>query len=189
MFIHKEVEEDSLEADDSQIVARVLAGETSAYRHLVGRHQQSVFRFAWNLIGDEHEAEDIAQEVFVTAFSHLESYDSQRAALQTWLLTITRNRCINLLKRKRPTVGDDAIRDKTESTGPYDAEREEFWRELTAALARLPLKQKTAFVLAEIEQLSYAEIAKIEQTTCGTVKSRIHRAKQRLRAALRPTRR
>jgi RNA polymerase sigma-70 factor (ECF subfamily) len=176
-----------LEADDAQVVARVLAGETSACRDLVGRHQQSVFRFAWNLIGDEHEAEDVTQEVFVAAFSHLGSYDSKRAGLQTWLLTITRNRCINHLKRKRPTVVDDAIREKVESADSCDSEREEFWRDLTAALEGLPLDQKTAFVLAEIEELPYAEIAKIEQTTLGTVKSRVHRAKQRLRAVLEPT--
>jgi RNA polymerase sigma-70 factor (ECF subfamily) len=176
-----------LEADDSQIVLRVLAGETSEYRHLVERHQRSVFRFAWNLIGDEHEAEDITQEVFVAAFRRLGSYDSRLAALQTWLLTITRNRCINYLKRKRPAVGDNAIRNSIKSPGSNDSERESFWRALTAALARLPLKQKTAFVLAEIEQLTYAEIAMIEATTCGTVKSRVHRAKQRLRAVLAPT--
>jgi RNA polymerase sigma-70 factor, ECF subfamily len=175
-----------LEADDLQIVARVLAGETSEYRHLVERHQRSVFRFAWNLIGDEHEAEDITQEVFVAAFRSLELYDGKRAALQTWLLTITRNRCINHLKRRRPAVNDDAIRNTTASA-TCDGERERFWGALTAALSQLPLKQKTAFVLAEIEQLSYAEIAKIEQTTCGTVKSRIHRAKQQLQAALAPT--
>jgi RNA polymerase sigma-70 factor, ECF subfamily len=176
-----------LEADDYQIVARVLAGETSEYRKLVERHQRSVFRFAWNLIGDEHEAEDITQEVFVAAFRRLASYDGKRAALQTWLLTIARNRCINHLKCKRPAVGDDAIRNRIESASSNDSEHEGFWRALTAALARLPLKQKTAFVLAEIEQLSYAQIATIEQTACGTVKSRIHRAKQQLRAALAPT--
>ena len=176
-----------MEADDSQIVARVLAGETSQYRHLVERHQRSVFRFAWNLLGDEHEAEDITQEVFVAAFRRLDSYDGKLAALQTWLLSITRNRCINHLKRRRPVVGDDAISNRIESAGSNDSERERFWHALTAALARLPLKQKTAFVLAEIQQLSYAEIASIEQTTPGTVKSRIHRAKQRLRAALAPT--
>jgi RNA polymerase sigma-70 factor (ECF subfamily) len=103
------------------------------------------------------------------------------------LLTITRNRCINHLKRKRPAVGDDAICSRIESAGSNDSEREGFWRALTAALARLPLKLKTAFVLAEIEQLSYAEIATIEATTCGTVKSRVHRAKERLRAVLAPT--
>jgi RNA polymerase sigma-70 factor (ECF subfamily) len=176
-----------LDADDSQIVARVLAGETGQYRHLVERHQRSVFRFAWNLIGDEHDAEDITQEVFVAAFRGLELYDGRRAAMQTWLLTITRNRCINHLKRKRPAVGDDAIGGRIERTSTNDSERERFWRVLDAALARLPLKLKTAFVLAEIEQLSYAEIAAIEATTCGTVKSRIHRAKVRLRAVLAPT--
>lgn len=173
-----------MEADDTQFVARVLAGETSAYRELVERHQQTIFRFAWNLIGDEHEAEDITQEVFVAAFSHLHSYDSRRAAIRTWLLTITRNRCINHLKRKRPLVGDQAVCGEIEYAGSENSEREEFWHKLTGALAKLPRKQKAAFILAEIEQLPYQEIAIIEQTTCGTVKSRIHRAKRRLRALL-----
>jgi RNA polymerase sigma-70 factor (ECF subfamily) len=136
------------------------------------------------MIGGQHEAEDIAQDVFVAAFGHLKSFDSRRAALRTWLLTITRNRCINYLKRKRPAVSDDAIHCQTEPASADNAKRQEFWRELNAALARLPPKQRTAFVLAEIEELPYAEIAIIEQTSCGTVKSRVHRAKQRLRTAL-----
>lgn len=176
-----------MQAADAQIVARVLAGQASEYRQLVERHQRSVFRFARNLIGDEHEAEDIAQEVFVTAFSNLSSYDGKRAAFLTWLLTITRNRCINQLKRKRPVVGDNAIDNKIQTRSSDDSDREEFWRELDMALASLPLEQKTAFVLAEIEELPYTEIATIEQTPIGTVKSRIHRAKQHLRAVFEPT--
>jgi RNA polymerase sigma-70 factor (ECF subfamily) len=176
-----------LEAHDAQIVARVLAGETSEYRHLVARHQRSIFRFACNLIGDEHEAEDITQEVIVAAFRHLASYDGKRAALQTWLLTIARNRCINYLKRKDRPVSAEANHQSVEPACSDDSEREEFWQLINAGLASLPLKQRTAFVLAEIEELSYAEIAAIEQATLGTVKSRIHRAKQRLRAVLEPT--
>jgi RNA polymerase sigma-70 factor (ECF subfamily) len=176
-----------LQFNDAEIVARVLAGVTSDYRQVVVRHQRSIFRFAWNLIGDEHEAEDIVQEVFVAAFRHLGSYDEKRASLQTWLLAITRNRCINCLKRQRPAVGGTLLRDTIEPAGATDSERDRFWSALNAALAQLPLKQRTAFALAEIEQLSYAEIAAIEQTTCGTVKSRIHRAKQHLRTVLAPT--
>lgn len=172
---------------EEQIVAKVLAGKTSEFRKLVELHQQPVFRFARNLIGDEHEAEDVTQEVFLAAFDNLESYNAQRAQLQTWLFTITRNRCVNYLKRKRPVIDCETIAKTQSATRNDDSARNEFWSRLDEALNALPIEQKTAFVLAEIEGLAYADIADIEQTTLGTVKSRIHRAKQRLRAVLAPT--
>ena len=108
-------------------------------------------------------------------------------ALLTWLLTIARNRAVNHLRRRRlPQAGVDA--EEVPSQAPTDdVTRDEFWSLMDQALDSLPLEQKTAFVLAEIEQLPYAEIASIEQTTLGTVKSRIHRAKQALRVVLEPS--
>jgi len=170
--------------EDSQIVARVLAGETSEYRRLVERYQQPVFRFAYNMIGDRHDAEDITQEVFVACFDKLRSYQPQRSSVLTWLLTIARNRCINQWKRNRPvTIGEPIV--LVDAQCPTsDALKREFWEELDAALVALPLEQRAVFILAEIEQLAYSEIAKIENATLGTVKSRLHRAKQRLRGLL-----
>ena len=104
--------------------------------------------------------------------------------LLTWLLTITRNRCVNHLKRKRPLANGDVVANTQQANHHSDATRNEFWKQLDEALDGLPIDQKTAFVLAEIEGLTYAEIADIEQTTLGTVKSRIHRAKQRLQAVM-----
>ena len=91
-------------ASEDQIVAQVLAGKTSEFRKLVERYHPPVLRFARNLIGDEHDAEDITQDVFLAAFDHLASYNAQRASLLTWLFTIARNRCVNYLKRKRPVI-------------------------------------------------------------------------------------
>ncbi|MBC8354630.1 MAG: RNA polymerase sigma factor [Planctomycetes bacterium] len=165
-------------------MSQVLDGKTGEYRRLVERYERSVFRFAYNMIGNLHDSEDLTQEVFVAAFDNLRSYDSRRSSMLTWLLTITRNRCINRWKQRRPTTvfePDAAVNSQYPET---DAIRREFWEELDAALVSLPLDQKTAFVLAEIEQLSYEEIAAIENTTLGTVKSRIHRAKQKLRKLL-----
>lgn len=151
------------------------------------RYQRPVFRFAQNLIGDEHDAEDITQDAFLAAFDHLASYNAKRATLLTWLFTIARNRCVNYLKRKRPVVDDDAIANTQPAARDDDSGRKQFWNCLDEALDAMPIEQKAAFVLAEIEGLPYADIAQIEQTTLGTVKSRIHRAKQRLRAVLAPT--
>jgi RNA polymerase sigma-70 factor, ECF subfamily len=174
-------------ASEDQIVARVLAGKTSEFRHLVEQYHQPVFRFARNLIADEHDAEDITQEVFLAAFNHLASYNVERASLLTWLFTIARNRCVNYLKRTRPVIGGEAIANSQPAGNSDDSARKEFWSRLDEALDALPIEQKTAFLLAEIEGLSYVDIAYIEQTTLGTVKSRIHRAKQRLRAVMTPT--
>jgi len=175
-----------LESED-QIVAQVLAGKTSEFRKLVERYHQPVFRFARNLIGDEHDAEDITQEVFLAAFDHLASYNAKRASLLTWLFTIARNGCVNYLKRTRPVIDGEAIANTLPAASSDDSARNEFWSRLDEALDVLPIEQKTAFVLAEIEGLPYADIAHIEKTTLGTVKSRIHRAKQRLRAVVAPT--
>ena len=174
-----------MEIDDRELVRRVLAGQTGDFRVLVDRYQQSIFRFALGLLGNCEAAEDVTQEAFLAAFANLTGYDSSRAAFSTWLFTIARNRCLNLLKQRRPTalneldsIGDIASADPIVS--------QELSQQLDRALAALPMEQRSAFVLAEIEELPYAEIARIERTSLGTVKSRIHRAKQRLQSLLEP---
>ena len=176
-----------MEIEDPELVRRVLAGQTEKFRVLVDRHQQAIFRFAYGLLGNREEAQDVTQDAFLAAFANLNGYDSSRAAFSTWLMTITRNRCINLLKRNRPVAFDepDSIVDSTPRGAAEDLiSRQELSQQLDRALAELPVEQRSAFVLAEIEDLPYAEIARIEQTSLGTVKSRIHRAKQRLQSLL-----
>ncbi len=174
-----------MEIEDRELVRQVLAGQTDDFRLLVNRHQPAIFRFASGMLGNREEAQDITQEAFLAAFANLSGYDSSRAAFSTWLFTITRNRCINLLKKSRPIALDqpELVRG---NTLPDPIARQELSEQLNRALAALPVDQRSAFVLAEIEELSYAEIARIEQTTLGTVKSRIHRAKQRLQSLLEP---
>jgi RNA polymerase sigma-70 factor, ECF subfamily len=174
-----------VEIEDRELVRRVLAGQTDDFRALVDRHQQPIFRFASGLLGNREEAEDVTQEAFLAAFANLSGYDSSRAAFSTWLFTIARNRCINLLKRTRPIALNEL--DPIGNVGSTDSiDRQELSQQLDRALASLPVEQRSAFVLAEIEELPYAEIARIERTSLGTVKSRIHRAKQRLQSLLEP---
>jgi RNA polymerase sigma-70 factor (ECF subfamily) len=175
-----------VDIEDRELVTRVLAGQTDEFRVLVDRHQQPVFRFAMGLLGSREEAEDVTQEAFLAAFASLSGYDSTRALFSTWLFTIARNRCINSLKQRRP----GALKEPdlfASGSSPDPLVRQELSEQLDRALAALPVKQRSAFVLAEIEQLPYAEIARIERTSLGTVKSRIHRAKQRLQSLLEPT--
>jgi len=174
-----------VEIEDRELVSRVLAGRTDDFRVLVERHQVSVFRFASALVGNREEAEDATQEAFLAAFANLSGYDSSRALFSTWLIAIARNRCINLLKRNRPIALNepDSVIDVT-SADPIVSQ--ELSQQLDRALAALPVEQRSALILAEIEQLPYAEIAQIERTSLGTVKSRINRAKQRLQSLLEP---
>jgi RNA polymerase sigma-70 factor, ECF subfamily len=173
-----------VEIEDRELVRRVLAGQTDDFRVLVDRHQQSIFRFASGLLWNREEAEDVTQEAFLAAFANLSGYDSSRAVFSTWLFTIARNRCLNLLKQRRPIALNEL-----DSIGDVTADpivSQELSQQLDRALAALPVEQRSAFVLAEIEELPYAEIARIERTSLGTVKSRIHRAKQRLQSLLEP---
>jgi RNA polymerase sigma-70 factor (ECF subfamily) len=174
-----------VDVDDRQLVRRVLAGQIEDFRALVERHQQSVFRFAWRFLGNRAAAEDVTQDVFLAAFANLSGYDSSRAAFSTWLFTMARNRCLNVLQQRRPLPLDD-LASIGGATLADPIVGQELSEQLDRALAALPAEQRSAFVLAEIEELPYAEIARIEQTSLGTVKSRIHRAKERLQSLLQP---
>jgi RNA polymerase sigma-70 factor (ECF subfamily) len=172
--------------DENQIlIEQVLSGDVNAFRELVERHQQRVYGFTRNMVRHSADAEDLVQEVFVAAFRKLESFDSRRSRFSTWLLTITRNQCLNYLKRSSiPTASEFDV--KALTTQPLDSVvNSELHARLDAALNQLPLEQRTAFVLAEIQELPYAEIAIIEDVEPGTIKSRVSRARQRLREVLR----
>lgn len=169
---------------DRTLIERVLAGDVEAFRELVERHQRRVFGFVRNLVRHAPDAEDLVQEVFVAAFRKLDSFDAERSQFSTWLLTIARNRCLNHLQRSFvATTAEFDIEARTAQPVDVMLSRELHAR-LDAALELLPLEQRTAFVLAEIQDLSYAEIALIEEVELGTIKSRVSRAKQRLREVL-----
>src|SRR5688572_17790428 len=128
-----------VEIEDRQLVRLVLAGQTDDFRALVDRHQQSIFRFAAKLLGNWEAAEDVTQEVFLAAFANLSSYDSSRAAFSTWLFTIARNRCINLLEQRQPFPLNELepIGDVT-STDPIVSQ--ELSQQLDRALSALPVE-------------------------------------------------
>jgi RNA polymerase sigma-70 factor (ECF subfamily) len=134
------------------------------------------------LLHDERRlAEDVAQTVFVEAYRRLKDFDPARSRFSTWLFMIARCRAINTLKKKRPTLLADIPERETQA--PFSEHREDF-EALDLALHRLPEKQKRAFTLVALEELSYAEAARIESTTVGTIKSRVSRARDFLKASI-----
>jgi RNA polymerase sigma-70 factor (ECF subfamily) len=174
-------------ADDIQVIRRVLGGEVEAFRALVERYQGQLFGFIRGLVRRPEEAEDVAQEVFLAAFTHLRAFDPDQATFPTWLLTIARNKCLNALKKRRPIVLDELPEGADGRTPDREAAEQEWFRRLDRGLEALPPEQKTVFVLAELQGLSYEEVRRIEGVSLGTVKSRLSRAKERLRSFFRDT--
>jgi RNA polymerase sigma-70 factor (ECF subfamily) len=169
---------------EQQTIQDVLNGKTDSFRWIIERYQRPVFQMVSNLIFDRHAAEDITQEVFMTAYQKLSMFDPMRSRFSTWLFVIARNKGINYLRKKNPLVSVD----QQEIVSPNDPgdhiEREEFFQQMEDALNQLPSRQKRAFTLAEFENLPYDQIAQIECVSIGTVRSRIHRAKKKLQKTL-----
>ncbi len=170
------------------IIRQVLNGNSDSFELLVQRYQQPVVRMIRNITGDGQACEDIGQDVFFAAYRKLSSFDPASSKFSTWLFTIARNRSINWLKKKKP-LNLSNLPENVDERSPYDGLlQKEFFARLDSALNNLAAKQRVAFVLAEFEELPYEEIAQIEGTTLGTVKSRINRAKKKLRIALKDSR-
>lgn len=170
--------------DDLDAIRRVLADDVESFRRLVERYQRPLLTLIRNLTPRNTDYEGIAQEVFLAAFRHLASYDPARSAFSTWLFTIAHNRCRNELARRRPVVVTE-LPDVVDPRSPDQAASEaELFRQLSAALDALPFEQRSAFVLTQLQGLSYEDVGQIEGIGVGTVKSRIARAREKLRLLL-----
>ncbi len=167
------------------IIRQVLNGHTDSFELLVQRYQQPLVRMIRNIIGNSQASEDIGQDVFFTAYRKLSSFDPASSKFSTWLFTIARNKSFNWLKKKKPLSLSNLPENTDERSPCDDLLQKEFFANLDAALNSLAAKQRVAFVLAEFEGLPYEEIAQIEGTKIGTIKSRINRAKKKLAKALR----
>ena len=169
---------------DTEIIRQVLEGDIESFRLVLERYEMPIIRMIRNITGNKECCEDIAQDVFLAAYKKLVSFDPALSSFSTWLFTIARNKGINSLKKKRiPSMNEPP--QEVDTANPSDnMAQKEFFDQLEQVLQRLPVKQKTAFVLAEFEELPYEQIAQIEGVRIGTVKSRINRAKKKLKSAL-----
>ena len=170
--------------EETGIIKAVLEGDTESFRLLVQRYQKPVIRMIANLINDRHICEDIAQEVFLAAYKKLPSFDPARSSFSTWIFTIAKNKSINAIKKRRiHSTGNPP--ENPDFSEPADSLiRDELFIELDKALKSLSPGHRRALVLAEFENLPYEQIAQIEGVRIGTIKSRINRAKHRLRSVL-----
>jgi RNA polymerase sigma-70 factor, ECF subfamily len=168
------------ERDDATLVRRTTRGDLTAFEELVDRHRPVVVRVAARIVGPE-EAEDVSQDAFLRAFHRLEHFRGE-APFRSWLLRITNNAALDHLERRRPEPVDPESFDVSEqSSSRPPAERLEL-RERIERLERklhgLSHQHRVVLVLRDAEGLSYEEIADITDTPLGTVKGRLHRARQ-----------
>jgi len=170
--------------EESGIIRAVLEGDAESFRLLVQRYQKPVIRMIANFINDRYICEDIAQEVFLAAYRKLPAFNPARSSFSTWLFTIAKNKSINAIKKSRiPSPGN--FPENPDFSEPIDTLiRDELFIKLDNALKSLNPGHRRALVLAEFENLPYEQIAQIEGVRIGTIKSRINRAKHRLRSAL-----
>lgn len=180
--------------EDRAVVSRVQGGDTDAFGVLVEKYRQKVFRLAYGVLRDQEEAMDVAQEAFVKAYRALGRFKGD-SAFYTWLFRITMNVALDRrrqrLSRTRALGGEEVPPEEWERTAvatdpdPVDeavgAERR---ARIGRALETLSPQHRSIIILSDIEGLAYREIAEVLQIPMGTVMSRLHNARKRLREAL-----
>jgi RNA polymerase sigma-70 factor (ECF subfamily) len=180
------------ELSDQQVVSSVLAGQTSLFEVLMRRHNERVYRAARAIVKDEREAEDVMQQAYVNAYSHLRQFDG-RAQFSTWLIRIAVHEALARVRRRaRLTefVPEDHSSPELQMGSMFkpDPERQAFSRELGAvlesAIDRLPDGAREVFMLRQVEGMSTAEVAASLDVTEDVVKTRLSRARAALRRDL-----
>jgi len=168
-------------------VARLRAGDAEALRLVVERYQQRVFALIYGVVRDAHEVEDIAQEVFLKVYTRIHAFD-ERSQLYTWIYRVAVNAAKDHVKKRsrRPAVPleeDVAVHDADAGPGA-GAAAAETRRMVQEAIATLPSHYRMVIALREIEGMTYSEIARVLGLSPGTVESRLHRARARLKRRL-----
>ena len=169
------------------LIQRCLGGDQNAWELIVRQYWRKVFNIAYKFVGKHDEAEDLTQEIFIKIFKSLSTFD-RRANFQTWLISVSRNLCIDhyrSVRKERETI--DRQVDPNELTpastdpGPMAAlEQRDRVTLLRQALGQLPDTLRTAVLMRDIQEMSYQEIADKLGLPEGTVKSRINRGRTEL---------
>jgi len=180
---------------DERLVARARQGDVAAFHDLVDRHQVAIFNVVLRTVNDPGTAEDVTQDTFMRAWRSLAQF--RGGNVRGWLMRIAVNRAYDTLRtrKRRPSESLDALdyepvtawsSNVSASEDPHAfSARSELSEALESMLARLPDDQRTALLLVDLQGFSYDEAAGIMQVAPGTIKSRISRARSRLREEMR----
>ena len=171
--------------DDAYLVRRAQEGYLDAYAELVDRYSGLAYRVALRVVGNHHDAEDVAQEALVGAWQQLPNFRAQ-SSFSTWLYRIVTHRALNRVQRQHPSNSLDVIGDVADAcAGPaVRLERNLMKDAITDAIQALPPAQRITVVLHHLEGLSYAEVAAVTDSSVAAVRSHLFRARRTLGVAL-----
>jgi RNA polymerase sigma-70 factor (ECF subfamily) len=185
-----------MEAVVKKRIKQVIKGDQDAFGEIVELYKNSIYQLCYRMLGNRHEAEDIAQEAFIRAYINIKSFN-QDLKFSTWLFRIATNLCIDRMRKKKPDYYLDAEVSGAEGLTMYsqipsnsplpenELESLELHETVQKEILKLPEKYRTAIVLKYIEELPLNEISEILDLPLGTVKTRIHRGREALRQQLR----
>jgi len=181
--------------DIDALIRRCLKGDQVAWEIIVRQYRRKVFNVAYKFVGKHDEAEDLTQDIFLKIFRSLDTFD-RRANFQTWLISVSRNLCIDhyrSVRKERETIDReiDAAELPTPAAGQSQIaalEQRDRVDLLREALASLPKTLRTAVLMRDLQELSYHEIARALRLPEGTVKSRINRGRSELARQIRKLR-
>jgi RNA polymerase sigma-70 factor (ECF subfamily) len=187
MSADRESEPSAAQDSIESLIQRCLKGDQLAWETIVRNYRRKVFNVAYKFVGRHDEAEDLTQDIFLKIFKSLDTFD-RRANFQTWLISVSRNLCIDhyrSVRKERETIDRDvdpsALSPVSKSQGQMAMmEQRDRVELLRNAMNALPKTLRTAVLMRDIQELSYHEIAQKLQLPEGTVKSRINRGRNEL---------
>jgi RNA polymerase sigma factor (sigma-70 family) len=168
--------------EDALLLSKFALGDQGAARELTGRLMPGVLRQAWRILGDEAEAEDVAQDAMLKLWRQAGEWRAGEARISTWLYRVTHNLCIDRIRKRRPTAAIENVAEPIDPT-PSALERlanSEKSRALACAILALPERQSQAVVLRHLEGLSNPEIGERLDCTVEAVESLLARARRQL---------
>lgn len=174
------------EASDDELVAAVAKGDERSCRVLMDRHLGRIVALARRMLGNQADAEEVAQEVFLRVWTHADRWQPGKAQFGTWLHRVAANLCLDRFRRHRGTVDIDEMPDlESGEPGPdRQLEESQLAARVEAALQQLPERQRAAMVLSHYQGLTNTETAEILDVTVEAVESLLSRARRQLRTSL-----
>lgn len=178
--------------NEPALIESARKGDIDSFNTLVIAYQHQVYNLAYRIMGDEASAADATQEAFISAYKHMPSFRGE--SFKSWMYRIVTNACYDELRRRkrRPAASLEGLSDNNDAEIEYDipdesltpegrVEQRQVAEAIQAGIDTLPADQRATLVLSDVQGMSYEEIASITGTNLGTVKSRLSRARARLR--------
>lgn len=171
--------------DDQELMIAIQAGNARAYESAVKKHLKSISHYAFRMLGNTKDTEDITQETFLRLWTHADTWHSEKASVSTWLHRIAHNLCIDYLRKDKSAITSEYLDEHEGHESPAEQpDKDARLSSLRDALAQLPERQRSAIVLNHYHGFSNREIAQIMEISVDALESILARARRGLKAEL-----